>query len=137
VETQDRWSECGLVDERDNVEQYSLAAWCGRYQLGDCGAKVIITIDAAARPKEAGSGWLLALPLEWIIILGLRYYPILLIICLCFLFYLYADLTIVKLLIIGVTISFAWLIKKGVLLDLKDLSKRIQSLEEKYKDLKD
>jgi hypothetical protein len=75
-------------------------------------------------------------PLEWIIIIGLRYYSILLIICLSFLFYFYADLTIVKLVIIGVTIGSALLIKKGVVLDLEDLSKRIRSLEEKYKDIK-
>jgi len=75
-------------------------------------------------------------PLEWIIILGLRYYSILLVICLSLLFYLYANLTIVKLAIIGVTIGFVWLIKKGVVPDLEDLSKRIQSLEEKYKDQK-
>jgi hypothetical protein len=76
-------------------------------------------------------------PLEWIIIFGLRYYSIILIVCLSLLFYLYANLPIVKLIIIGVTISFAWLIKKGVVLDLEDLSKRIRSLEEKCKDLKD
>lgn len=75
-------------------------------------------------------------PLEWIIIHGLRYYSLLLLICLSLLFYLYANLTIVKLAIIGVTISFTLLIRKGILLDLEDLSKRIQSLEEKYRDLK-
>jgi hypothetical protein len=76
-------------------------------------------------------------PLEWIIILGLRYYWMLLTICLSILFYLYADLTIIKLVIIGIGIGFVLLITKGVMLDLENLSKRILSLEEKCKDLED
>jgi len=76
-------------------------------------------------------------PLEWIIILGLRYYSILLTICLSILFYLYADLAIIKLVIIGMGIGFVLLITKGVMLDLENLSKRILSLEKKCKDLKD
>ncbi len=74
--------------------------------------------------------------LEWIrgtiegfIIRGMR--SIFLIICLSFLFYLYADFTIVKLVVTGAMISFAWLIKKGVLMDIGDISKRIRSLENK------
>ena len=73
-------------------------------------------------------------PLEWVMVLGLRYYSILLTICLGILFYLYADIRIIKLAIIGMGIGFILLITKGVMLDLEDLSKRISSLEEKYRD---